>query len=160
MKKIFALCFTVIFASATFGQQVDKTKVPAVVIKAYKAKFTGATEAKWEKKDTIYSVEFLMGEEATTAQFDTLGIWHNTEWTIPVEYTPKTIKNYLDSVYAGCIYKLSIKDFWTSGKYYIAEVSKKKEIEEVYFSLKGQFKKSEKVRAVRDEKKTNTKTIK
>jgi len=143
MKKIFIFCIVALFASVSFGQTVEESQVPDVVIKALKAKFINVKVTKWEKEDTIYSAEFLMNEAATEAEFNEKGIWVCTEWDVPVEYSPKAINDYISENYAG--YKLkevSITELPIDGKIYIAEICKKKTSSKLYFSLKGEFQKA------------------
>lgn len=144
MKKLFILSIAAIFASATFGQKIDESQVPEVVTKTFKARFTTAKDAKWEKEDTIYAATFLMDESTTEAEFNEKGTWLNTEWDVPVEYTPQKIKNYLDTAFAGYkIKELAVMEFPSDGKLYVVEIAKKKACKKVYFALTGEFKKSE-----------------
>ena len=145
MKKLFLLSIVLIFASVTFGQKVDESQVPEAVKGTFKARFASVKTATWEKEDTIYAATFLMDETNTEAEFTEKGTWLNTEWEVPVEYTPQLVKKYLDSAYVGYkIKELSVTDFPTDGKVYVAEITKKKDCQEVYFSLAGIFKKAEK----------------
>lgn len=144
MKKLFILSIAAIFASATFGQKIDESQVPEVVTKTFKARFTTAKDAKWEKEDTIYAATFLMDESTTEAEFNEKGTWLNTEWDVSVEFTPQKIKNYLDTAFAGYkIKELAVMEFPSDGKLYVVDVSKKKACKKVYFALTGEFKKSE-----------------
>jgi hypothetical protein len=152
MKKLFVICMAVIFTSGCFSQKLYETQLPEAVVKAFKLRFKDATNVKWEKEDTVYVAEFLMDESTTEVEYDTNGVWLNTEWTIPLEYTPQAIKNYIDSAFIGYKLKeLNITDFSNEGKLYVAEVNKKKETAEVFFTLTGEFKRSEK--EVADKKK-------
>ncbi len=153
MKKLFALSIAVVIVSASFGQNIDESKIPDAVKNSFNAKFANIKVSKWEKEDTIYSAEFLMDESATEAEFSEKGSWLNTEWGVPLEYTPHAIKEYLDSSYAG--YKLkeiNVMDFPTDGKLYVAEINKKKDCQKVYFSLKSEFKKAEKDACIKEMK--------
>jgi hypothetical protein len=145
MKKLFILAIALIFSASCFPQKVDEADVPDAVKATFKTKFPTAKEVKWEKEDTIYGSAFLMDQAATEADFTEKGVWTETEWEIPLEYTPKAIKKYLDSAYAGYkIKELEIMDYPTDGKLYLAEIAKKKDYQNVYFSLQGVFSKSEK----------------
>jgi hypothetical protein len=144
MKKLFILSIAAIFASAAFGQKIDESQVPDLVTKTFKARFTTAKDVKWEKEDSIYEASFLMDETTTEAEFSDKGTWMNTEWTVPVQYTPQKIKNYLDTACAGYkINELNVMEFPTDGKLYVIEIAKKKVCKKVYFALTGEFKKSE-----------------
>ena len=140
MKKLFILSIAVIFTSACFGQKIYETQLPDLVAKAFKRKFIDAKDVKWEKEGRIYSAEFLLDESTTEVEFDTNGVWLSTEWEIPKEYTPQAIKSYIDTAYASYKFKeLAYKDLPEDGKVYVAEVRKKKETVEVFFSLTGVF---------------------
>ena len=146
MKKLFALLVVTLFATVTFGQKIEESKVPEAVKLNLKAKVATVKDVAWEQQDTNYTAEFLMDEAKTEMTFDKKGTWQNTEWEIPAEYTPHGIKKYLDSAYAGNkIKEFALVEFPTDGKVYVLEVVKKKECQKVYFSLKGEFKKAEKM---------------
>jgi hypothetical protein len=157
MKKIIALSIAFLVASTTLGQKISETALPEAVSNAFKIRFPGAKNVKWEKEDSVYSAKFLMNEAPTESEFDTSGLWKNTEWNVPVEYTPQTIKTYLDSAYAGYkIKELTILESATDMKMYVAEVNNKKEKTEVYFTLTGVFRKALK-QSCCDEKKMDKK---
>jgi hypothetical protein len=151
MKKLFMLTVALIFSASCFSQKVDEADVPDAVKSTFKVRFPAAASTAWEKEDTVYSASFLMDQAATEAEFTEKGVWMETEWEIPVQYTPKKIKSYTDSAFAGYkIAEIEIMDYPADGKLYKLEISKKKECQELYFTLAGDFKKSEK--AVCDKK--------
>lgn len=144
MKKLFVFAVMLIFSASCFSQKVDEADVPDAVKATFKTKFPSASTIKWEKEDTLYTAEFLMDQSKTEADFSDRGVWIETEWEIPLEYTPKAIKNYLDTAYAGYkINELEIMDYPTEGKLYLAEISKKKDCLNLFFTLSGEFQKSE-----------------
>lgn len=145
MKKLFIVTIVLIFSAPCFSQKIDEADVPDAVKSTFKTRFPGTTDIKWEKKDTLYNATFLMGTTATEAEYNEKGTWIETEWEIPVEYTPKAIKSYLDTAFTG--YKLNeieLMDYPVDGKLYKAEISKKKDCEIIYFTLKSEYKKTEK----------------
>lgn len=140
MKKLFAISIAVLFTSASFSQKVEESQVPSNVMNTFKARFTNVKEVKWEKEDTVYTAEFLMNESPTEAEFNEKGIWLSTEWEIPTDYTPQAIKDYVNTNYAK--YKLreiAVMEFPVDGKLYVIEIAKKKDCQELYFSLKNEF---------------------
>jgi len=149
MKKILIFVFVVAIAATSFGQKIAQSKVPAIDTVNLKNRFPLATNVQWEQKDTVYSAEFLMDDMKTEAEFDAKGIWICTEWEIPLEYTPQTIKDTIGIKFPGYkIKELNIVDLPAKGtqiaeKIYVAEIAKKKDVQEVSFSLKGEFKKAE-----------------
>ena len=136
MKRLITLGIAVMFAIAAFGQNINETKLPKAVLNAFKARFPNAKDVKWEKEDSAYSAEFLMDDAPTETEFDSLGEWKNTEWNIPIQYTPAAIKHYTDSVYSDYILKeLTILEVPTDSKSWVAEMSTKNETVEVYFTI-------------------------
>jgi len=150
MKKLFAISIAIIFASVSFGQKIDESQVPDVVVKTFKARFTTASSAKWEKEDSTYSVEFLMEDANTEADFTAKGEWLNTEWEIPAEYAPQDIKDYITKNYSGYkIKEMSVTEYPVDGKLYVVEINKKKDCQALYFTLKNEFKKAVKLCCVK-----------
>jgi hypothetical protein len=153
MKKLFAFIIASMIATAGFSQKIDGTQVPDAVQKTFKSRFANVNDAKWEKEDSLYSAEFLMDASKTEATFSDKGAWINTEWEFPIEYAPQSIKDYITKNYDG--YKLkeiSVSEFPVDGKLYVAEIMKKKECQKVYFTLKNEFKKDEKMVCGKDSK--------
>jgi hypothetical protein len=105
MKKLLIFSIVLMFSVHCFSQKVDEADVPEVVKSTFKVRFPSAADIKWEKEDTLYNAAFLMDKSATEAEFTEKGVWTETEWEIPLEYTPKAIKGYMDTAYAG--YKIN-----------------------------------------------------
>ncbi len=146
MKKLLLFSVALIFSASCFSQKIDESDVPDAVKNTFKVRFPLAASTQWEKEDSLYNATFLMDQTTTEAEFSDKGAWIETEWEIPVEYTPKAIKNYMDTAYAGYkIRELEIMDYPVDGKLYKAEISKKKDCQNLYFTLNGEFKKNEKV---------------
>jgi hypothetical protein len=146
MKKLFAFGIVILFATASFSQKIDETKVPASVLSTLKSKFMNATGVVWTQEDTIYAAEFMLDDSKTEMKIDKKGAWINTEWEMPVEYTTQGIKKYVDSVYTHSkIKEFAVMDLPGDGKVYVVEICKKKDCHKVYFSLTSQFKKAEPV---------------
>ncbi|NTW32316.1 MAG: hypothetical protein HGB12_06790 [Bacteroidetes bacterium] len=142
MKKLLIISVVAFFATASFGQTIEESQVPESVLNTLKVKYPNVKVTKWEKKDSIYTAELLMNQTATEVELNDKGTWKSTEWPVPVEYTPKKINDYISLNYIGYkINEVSISDFPVDGKMYITEISKKKDCEVLYFSLKGEFKK-------------------
>jgi hypothetical protein len=146
MKKLFAFIIASVIASASFSQKIDGTQVPDAVQQTLKSRYNNAQNVVWEKADTVYTATFMMDESNTKAEFTDKGMWISTEWAFPIEYTPQAIKDTIAKHYAG--YKLkeiSVDEFPADGKVYIAMITKKKECMQVYFTLRCEFKKDEKM---------------
>lgn len=145
MRNLFIIAVVLILSASCFAQKVDESDVPDAVKSAFKVRFPGMTDTKWEKEDTLYNAAFLMGQTATEAVYSEKGTWIETEWEIPTEYTPKAIKNYIDSAYAGYkLIEIELMDYPADGKLYKAEIRKKKNCQNLYFTVKSEFKKTEK----------------
>jgi hypothetical protein len=146
MKKLFVLGIFIVFSFALFAQKVDESAVPSAVVNNFKMKYANAKDVKWEKEDTVYSAEFLLDDFVTESEFNEKGVWIETEWDIPIEYTPQAIKNYIDSAHAGFkIKELTVAEFPTDGKLYVADISKGKKTQKIYFTVKNEFKKEDAV---------------
>ncbi|HNW97393.1 MAG TPA: PepSY-like domain-containing protein [Bacteroidales bacterium] len=144
MKRLIVLSAALMLSTLSFSQKIIKSDVPESINKAFVMKFPNATNENWEKKDTLYEISFMIEQSATEAVFNDKGTWMETEWEIPMIYTPKAMKNYLDTAYAGYkINEIEIMEYPNDGKLYKAEISKKKDCKNVYFSLKSEFKKVE-----------------
>lgn len=144
MKNLFIFSILLIFSASCFSQKINETDVPDAVINTFKVRFPLVASSTWEKVDSVYEAAFLMDQTKTEAVFTDKGTWIETEWEIPVEYTPKTIKSYLDTAYVGYkISELEIMDYPADGKLYKAEIAKKKDHQNIYFTLTGEFKKKE-----------------
>jgi hypothetical protein len=146
MKNLFTLIIASLVASASFSQKIDGTKVPDAVQQGLKNKYNNAQNLLWEKVDSVYAATFIMDETNTRAEFSAKGTWMSTKWDFPMEYTPQAIKDYIAKNYAG--YKLketSVDEFPSDGKVYVTRINKKKECMDVYFTLRNEFKKDEKL---------------
>lgn len=144
MKKLFLLFVALIFSISCFSQKINEVDVPEAVKSTFKVRFPAAASIQWEKEDSVYTAAFMMDKTATEADFSDKGAWIETEWEIPVEYTPRSIKNYLDTAFAGFkIKELEIMEYPSDGKLYLAEIYKKKDYQNIYFTLTGEFKKKE-----------------
>lgn len=146
MKKLFVFFIASILASAGFSQKIDGTQVPDAVLQTLKTRYNNTKDLVWEKADSNYIATFLMDESNTKAEFTAKGAWISTEWAFPIEYTPQAIKDTIAKKYAGYkIKEISVSEFPADGKLYVTMISKKKECMKVYFTLKNEFKKDEKM---------------
>ena len=80
MKKIgLSIAAVVLSASVGFAQG----KAPSEVQKTLKEKFPDAKSVKWEKEsDGGWEAEFSMNGNETSVEFDSKGIWKQTETEI------------------------------------------------------------------------------
>jgi len=146
MKKITTflafLLSGIIYLSA---QTVQPKDLPLGVQSNFKARFPEAKNAIWTKIKDIYEVKFIAKEINTEAEFSEKGEWKKTSWDIPLQYTPQAIKTYIESNYP----KYKIKEVEieetspSSEKLYAVNIAKKKDIQELYFKISGEFVKVE-----------------
>ena len=104
MKKILLLsvailtAMTLVFASCDKSDDVDASKVPQVVLDAFKAKYN-ATLVQWEKENGgLYKAEFRdeKGREVE-AYFKKDGDWVKTETDLYLTDLPENIKSVVDT---------------------------------------------------------------
>lgn len=141
MKKLFILVALIFTAGNIFSQNLQEKDIPEVVKSQFKTKFPQQTMPKWELDDSLYQASFTSDEMKVETNFDATGNWKETEWEIPLKYTPSKIKEYVAANYAG--YKTEevlITDKPIEGKMYLVEICKKKETVELVFTTTGEFK--------------------
>ena len=143
MKKLSALVVCMFLISNLFSQKLAEKDVPAEVSKVFASKFAQPADVKWEKSDAVFKAVFVQNDMKTIVDYSATGQWLKTAWQIPQAYAPKAITDYVKANYAN--YKLDEllivdEDKATQpGKYYIANISKKKEKTSLRFSVKGEF---------------------
>lgn len=142
MKKLFILFALVFIAGNLFSQAIQEKDIPEAVKTQFKTRFPLQTTAKWTFEDSLYEAAFVSEGMKVETAFDVTGIWTETEWEIPMEYTPAKIKEYIAANYAGFKTKeVCITDKPVDGKMYQAEIcKKKKETVELVFTTAGEFK--------------------
>jgi hypothetical protein len=144
MKKMILLSAAVLFAfTFAYSQKVAETDVPSAVLMTFKTKFTNTTGVAWEKDSANYEASFISNEMKAESLFSDKGAWIETEWDIPLEFTPDTLKKYISANLSGYKIKETTILDKTEGKFYVIEVAKKKDIQEVTFSLDNKFVKKE-----------------
>lgn len=142
MKKLIPLVVAIFMMNNLFAQKIDEKSVPSEAVKTFQSKFTQATDVKWEKSDALYKAVFIQNDLKTKVCYTATGQWIKTEWEIPQVYAPKTISDYISANFPKFkIMGLSIVEEDKStlpGKYYIAEISNKKEVKSLKFNMKGE----------------------
>jgi len=140
MKKIvsFFLCFGCAI-TITSAQKITDAEVPTPTIQTFKTKFPNATKIVWEKDSSKYEASFVSNEVNTETIISDKGLWTETEWAIPMEYTPVAMKSYITDSMPGFKLKETTITERAEGKFYVLEVNKKKINQEVWFTLEGNF---------------------
>lgn len=152
MKKLISVLAVVLIAGGLYAQKVAEKDVPPAVLSTFKSKITDSVSVVWSKDSALYEASFTKNNMPVEVEIKETGEWVMTEWGIPAEYLPKKIKHHVDSVYAG--YKLveTTIAYRTDGNFYLIEVKKKKDTQELTYTLTCEFVKSEKMVADKKEK--------
>jgi uncharacterized membrane protein YkoI len=142
MKNVIIIIALAIMTIAlAMAQKVSSDKVPAIVTSAFKAKFSTATDAKWEiEKKTEYEAEFKLNGAEYSANFKEDGTWLETEMEISVSQLPETVSGLIAKDFAGFKVEEAEKTETSDNKlFYEVEVSKDKEKYEVKISPTGEI---------------------
>jgi hypothetical protein len=131
MKAIVIMSFVgLVFATSACAQKV---KAPEAILKAFNAKFPGATDVKWGKENSKeYEAEFKLNGTAVSANFGLDGSWKETETTIKTADLPTPVVNAIKTKYPAGVITLAEKVEKPDKTYYETVVKsngKKKEVE-------------------------------
>ena len=109
MKTRFILLFSLFISSFVFSQNDKKTEVavPLAVSEAFKQKYPDASIPTC-KKDSAYTVTFLLEEMTGRAVFAADGKWYYTKYSVPEKELPSPIINYILQNYK--IYKIKTSE--------------------------------------------------
>ena len=136
MKKLFGmsvLMISIIFSAC--GQKLDVSKVPAVVKAAFDKQFPGVN-AKWEKEDGSFEVNFTQNGHEMSALYDANGKMTESEMEIKVTELPQNVLTYVSEHYKGKKIKSAAKITNADGSVnYEANVNGKDAI----FNTEGKF---------------------
>lgn len=142
MNKIIIVLLTVaLITNAACAQKKTAEKVPAAVSSTFKAKFPAASKISWEVETAnAYEAAFKINGEDVSANFDSTGMWLETETEINVSALPASIHSILDKDFAG--YKINeaskIEDV-KNGIHFEAEIEKGEESFDVLFTPDGKM---------------------
>ena len=149
MKIIYiALLCSALMSITASAQNISADKVPASVIKSFKAKFPSAENVKWELENkNEYEAVFKTKGVEQSASFEMNGKWMETETEMKISELSAEIQKSVTKNYAG--YKIdeaSKVESAQHGNCYEVKVEKAKESFEVMMKSKGEIisKKSEK----------------
>ncbi|MBE0643781.1 MAG: PepSY-like domain-containing protein [Bacteroidetes bacterium] len=81
---------------------VAQPSVPKEVQKAFQAKFSKASDVKWDKEnDSEFEAEFMMNDVEMSANFSAKGVWIETETEIAIAKLPAAITQRLAKDFKG-----------------------------------------------------------
>ena len=72
-----------------------------------------------------------------------IGEWKKSIYTIPIQYVPQTIKDNIAKDYPGFNVSKSYIQYSSDGDFYLIEIKKKKEVQTIKYTLKGEIVKVE-----------------
>lgn len=90
LAGIFALLMAFNFTSC--DDDDDNITPDEVVVKAFEAKYPGATRVEWENKQGFKVVDFILDALEMEAWFDDKGTWYLTETDLPFASLPEAIR--------------------------------------------------------------------
>lgn len=113
--------------------------IPDAVTNTYKSKLYEVLEAKWEIKDSMYIASFEKGETHGRMFITSSGEWVKTVWSIPEQYIPKRIKEYVNAEYPDYKTTSTEIEYKTSGEFYLMGLKKGKDCPVLRFALNTEF---------------------
>ena len=130
------LAIVAMFSCNSFGQK--SKKVPDAVKSAFTQKFPNATKVKWDKEnEKEWEAEFHMNGKEVSVNFDSNGVWLETEYEIAIKDIPVAVKATLDKEFLGYKIKESEISETASGKLYEFDLQKDKVKMEVGIDING-----------------------
>ena len=136
MKKLTGLFLAAAVTCTASAQKLKDSEVPPVVKKAFEQQHPGIKDAKWEKEKADYEVAFVNNKVETTAVYNPLGIFKESEVAIKPAELPAAVNNYIALIYKGTAIKEAAKITKASGEInYEAEVNGK----DLIFDAKGKY---------------------
>ena len=125
MKKVSGLFLALFVVTVTASaQKLKESEVPAVVIKSFEKQHPGIKGEKWEKEKGDYEVGFMNNKVATTALYDSKGVFKESEVKIKQTELPAAATNYIAKTYKGAKIKEASKITKATGEVnYEAEVN-------------------------------------
>ncbi|WNH12357.1 hypothetical protein [Thalassobellus suaedae] len=73
MKQIIVIIVFVLFTKSTFSQNIDQSKVPAVVLNAFQLIYPNANDVHWEKEDQNYQIKYKVNSKPHILKMDYKG---------------------------------------------------------------------------------------
>lgn len=121
-----------------YSQKIDKSQVPMHVKNTYLTK-ADTSSATWEKAGEEYIATAVKGEMISRIFISSTGEWKKSIFTIPYQYVPQKIKDNIVKDYPGFKVSNSFIQYRSDGDFYLIETKKKKEMQTVKYTIKGEF---------------------
>jgi len=100
MKKLLSFVVVALFVFSACNS--PKERVPEKVKTSLQKRFPKAKEVKWSKENkNEWEAEFKMNNHEFSANFNTEGVWKETEYKIQRSEIPPIVKTSIDSLFAG-----------------------------------------------------------
>lgn len=148
MKKLLLFFATTLLFSSAFAQKISVDNVPAVVISAFKAKFSIAEKTTWELDYDNYEADFTVGKINFSSKFDKDGKWLETITYLKPSELPKEIKESLSKKYGEILSAYKIDDAKKIEReketIYTMEITKGENVYDVEFDNEWEMVKEEK----------------
>ena len=148
MKKLIVLISAFLLISLMgFTQIIAPEKVPADVKQAFAKKFAEATDIKYEMEKADYEVSFKENGVVMTANFNSSGVWLETETILSESDLPKKVLASIARNFVGfMITEVSKVESPDKAVYYEMYLKTNKEGYDVTFSPKGTILKKTKLK--------------
>lgn len=96
MKSILILTGLLLCLQFTYAQNIKETKVPAIVLDAFKKEHSEIKSSNWEKEGDNYEVEFKLNGLENAIVYDSNGNWIEKEVEIKPSELPKNALDYFE----------------------------------------------------------------
>ncbi|WP_308992184.1 PepSY-like domain-containing protein [Mariniflexile litorale] len=91
MKRIIVIIVLILFTKNTFAQNIDQSKVPAVVLNTFQLKFPNAEDVKWKKDKKDYHIHFKVNNKDNKLELNYKGNILEFSQDLYISEIPKTV---------------------------------------------------------------------
>lgn len=136
MKRLLLTGSLALLWGLACAQKLSSTEVPGAIRTSFAAKFTNATQVKWEKEGARYEAEFRQGSRKLDAVYSSNGTFVQTEEDLPASSLPPAAVKYIREHYKNTRISEASRITKADGTVeYEASVGKK----DLLFDAKGAF---------------------
>ena len=90
-------------------KRIKTSKVPAIVITNFKAKFSDVKKVKWRTVDSLYFASFMQGDKGMDVTFKTKGEWIETMSEIDIKDLPAEVVKGAYNLFTSATIKAAAK---------------------------------------------------